>query len=81
MSRRKDQERFERLKEQNPDYVGFRGQNTAPARPASNLETVLCTVCQRKRNVPSHTLPEDRSTFVCLRCQDQEAGVTSTAVE
>ena len=69
------------MKTQNPDYVGFRGRNTAPARPDYNLESVLCSVCQRKRNVPSHTLPEDRSTYVCLRCQDQEAGVSSAAVE
>ena len=32
MSRRKDQERFVRLKEQNPDYVGFRGAGIITAK-------------------------------------------------
>ena len=70
MSRRKDAERFTRLKEQNPGYVGFRGANTAPARPAANLETVVCSVCNRKRNVDRNSLPADRSEYVCLACQD-----------
>jgi len=39
-------------------------------------ETVVCSVCNRKRNVDSDNLPEDVSTFVCLRCQaDAESGV------
>ena len=74
MSRRKDQERFARLKAQNPGYQGFRGPNTQTEKPADDLETVVCSVCNRKRNVASDSLPEDISTFVCLRCQE-DSGV------
>ena len=74
MSRRKDAERFRRLKAQNPDYVGFRGVHTAPARPVPVMESVTCSVCNRKRNADRNTLPEDRSRYVCVRCQaEQEA--------
>ncbi len=71
---RKDRERFLRLRESNPDYVGFRGSDTAatvqpPSQPAT--ETVVCSVCSRRRNVPSDSLPEDLSTFVCLSCQEE----------
>jgi hypothetical protein len=31
-------------------------------------------VCNRKRNVDSDSLPEDVSTFVCLRCQEDAEG-------
>ena len=72
MSRRKDRERFNRMKEQNPGYVGFRGAEASvvAATPPPVLESVVCSVCQRRRNVPIDTLPEDRAEFVCLRCQD-----------
>ena len=74
---RKDRERFLRLKETNPDYQGFRGADTvtAPAHPPAPVtESVTCSVCNRRRNVNVDTLPEDRSTYVCLRCQeDQQA--------
>ncbi len=73
MSRRKDQERFLRRKQQNPDYVGFRGQNTVIAKAPAALESVTCSVCSRKRNVPADTIPEDRDTFICARCQDASA--------
>ena len=72
MSRRKDRERYQGIKEQNPDYVGFRGADTAvaaPPPPPPALESVICSVCQRRRNVPVDTLPEDRAEYVCLRCQ------------
>jgi hypothetical protein len=35
--------------------------------------TVVCSVCQRKRNVASATLSEDISTFICLSCQENAA--------
>ena len=72
MSRRKDRERFLRIKEQNPGYMGFRGANAATEAPplAPVLETVVCSVCQRRRNVPVDTLPADRADYVCLRCQE-----------
>ena len=73
MSRRKDQERFLRLKQQNPDYVGFRGFSTANVRAQVALESVTCSVCNRKRNVPSDSLPEDRDSYICARCQESEA--------
>ena len=74
---RKDRERFLQLQEANPDYVGFRGRNTVTTRatpPA--METVVCSVCNRKRNVATDSLPEDVSTYVCLRCQDDSANDT-----
>ena len=71
---RKDRERFLQIQEANPDYVGFRGADTVVARAASPAtETVVCSVCNRKRNVPSDTIPEDRDSYVCTRCQESEA--------
>ena len=74
---RKDRERFQRLRDSNPEYVGYRGKETATAQtPLSETETVVCSVCNRKRNVDGDSLPEDVSTFVCLRCQeDAESSV------
>ena len=71
MSRRKDLERYLRLKEANPDYQGFRGAETA-SRKTESLETVVCSVCRRKRNVASDTVPADRDAYVCLSCQEAE---------
>ena len=73
---RKDRERFMRMKEANPDYQGFRGSATvmvAPTRSATATESVTCSVCNRRRNVNVENLPEDRSTYVCLRCQGEQA--------
>ena len=70
MSRRKDRERLARLKQQNPDYVGFRGADTVTEKAPPAMESVACSVCQRKRNVAADTLPTDRSSYVCLGCQD-----------
>jgi len=79
LSRRKDLERFQRAKAQNPNYAGFRGLKTQPEKPADVLETVVCTICNRKRNVAVSGLPDDRSSFVCLSCQDdQEAAVVAS---
>ena len=74
MSRRKDRERYLRLKEQNPEYLGFRGDGAAAvvAAPSPTVSAV-CSVCQRRRNVPEDSLPEDRDTFVCLQCQEKQA--------
>ncbi len=71
MSRRKDRERFLRLKQQNAGYQGFRG--AAPAAvsaPAPELLSVLCTVCRRKRNVPVESISGTGEDYVCIRCQD-----------
>ncbi len=71
---RKDRERFLQLQKENPDYVGFRGNNTVVTRtPPPTTETVVCSVCQRKRNVASDSLPEDVSSYVCLQCQEDAA--------
>jgi hypothetical protein len=70
---RKDRERYLRLKTENPDYGGFRGRETVTAPAAPVTETVVCSVCNRRRNVAADTIPEDRSTFVCLRCQKEQA--------
>ena len=72
MSRRKDMERYLLRKQQNQDYVGFRGGETMAAPVPVALESVVCSVCLRKRNVEVDTLPEDRSTFVCMNCQDTQ---------
>jgi hypothetical protein len=76
---RKDRERYLRLKNENPDYSGFRGRDTVTTRSAAVTETVVCSVCNRRRNVAADTLPEDRSTFVCLRCQEEQAEEVSAA--
>ncbi len=71
MSRRKDRERFLELKQQNPGYLGFRGNaSVAVAAPAPEFISVLCTVCQRKRNVPVESVSGAGEDFVCIRCQD-----------
>ena len=68
---RKDRERFQRLRDSNPAYVGYRGKETVTAQaPLPETATVVCSVCNRKRNVDSDSIPEDVSTFVCLRCQE-----------
>ena len=73
---RKDRERFQRLRESNPDYVGYRGSDTTAVQAQSKEpETValVCSVCNRRRNVASDSLPEDAGAFVCLRCQESPA--------
>lgn len=81
MSRRKDQERYQRLKEQKPGYVGFRGANTPPPKSSDALETVTCAVCNRKRNVAVDSLPDDRNSFVCLSCQEEQEAAVAAAPE
>ena len=76
MSRRKDRERLLRLQEQNPEYIGFRGANTVVEKSQPVLESVVCSVCERKRNVPGDTIPEDRSSFVCINCQEDQPSET-----
>ena len=71
MSRRKDRERFLQLKQQNPGYLGFRGNAPAAvAAPVPELTSMLCTVCQRKRNVPVESVSGVDEDFVCIRCQN-----------
>ena len=70
MSRRKDLERFEQRRRANPDYAGFRGDDTVVEKPPVPMESIVCSVCNRKRNVPNDTIPADRDSYVCLRCQE-----------
>lgn len=69
---RRDRERYLRLKNENPSYQGFRGLETVTTKAAPAMERVVCSVCARRRNVASDTLPEDRSTYVCLSCQEDQ---------
>ena len=39
----------------------------------AQLESVICSVCHRRRNVPADTLPADRDAFVCMQCQEGQA--------
>lgn len=81
MSRRKDRERYQHLKQQNPDYGGFRGVTSTPTKAPPAMESVVCSGCGRKRNVAVDTLPADRSSYLCLRCQEDRAraGVDTAA--
>jgi hypothetical protein len=74
LSRRKDRERYQRLKQQDPDYGGFRGAISTPTKAPPAMASVVCSGCGRKRNVPVDTLPADRSSYLCLSCQEEGAG-------
>ncbi len=67
---RKDRERYIQRKRENPDYQGFRGTEPIPVKAPPVTESVVCSVCNRRRNVNVESIPEDRSTFVCLRCRE-----------
>ncbi len=73
MSRKKDRGRYESMKRINPDYKGFRGHASEPDRSRNTpLEAVVCTSCGRKRNVPRGIALEQRDSYVCGRCADEE---------
>ncbi len=72
MSKRKDRERFMAMKRANPDYVGFRGHISAADRPGpSDVLSLTCSVCGRKRNVPAGEKVEDPTKYVCLSCREK----------
>ena len=72
MSRRKDRERFEAMKGLDPDYRGFRGHGGEPSRKGkAPLESLVCTVCDRKRNVPRGIALESGESFVCSTCVEE----------
>lgn len=80
MSRRKDRERYLRLKQQDAAYTGFRGLEVKAAPPSPPvLESVVCSVCHRKRNVPAASLPDDRDSYICLSCQEEGRGDSQVA--
>ena len=75
MSRKKDRERFTAMKQLNPDYMGFRGNS--PPEAVSNreaLQTVTCSECGRKRNVPTNVATEHSKDYVCATCQEESMG-------
>lgn len=81
MSRRKDREKFQELRRQNPDYKGFRGYENDPSRTGNTpLVAVNCSVCGKRRNVPVGIADEQGENYVCITCQGDgepaEAGST-----
>ena len=73
MSRRKDRDRYQEMKHLNPDYRGFRGNIPGSSASATPLETVVCSVCGRRRNVAVGIALEQGESYVCLRCREEEA--------
>jgi hypothetical protein len=72
MSRRKDRERFEAMKGLDPDYQGFRGHADEPSNQGkAPLESMVCTVCGRKRNVPRGVALDSGDGFVCATCIEE----------
>ena len=79
MSRRKDKERFLANRRQNPDYKGFRGYASDPARVGNTpLVPVTCTVCGKKRNVPVGIADEQGEGYVCMTCRDERETIEPT---
>ena len=77
MSRRKDRDRFDEMKRLDPDYRGFRGYGQEPTRAGNMpLETLTCSVCGRRRNVPAGIALEQRDKYVCLSCSEEAEGET-----
>lgn len=73
MGRRRDLERYEKMKRLNPDYKGFRGHQNEPDQPGKTpLESVTCRICGRKRNVAVGIALEQGSSYVCVRCSDED---------
>lgn len=71
MSRRKDKERFQRMKRLDAGYKGFRGHQEEPSVPPRIQEVVpvVCIMCGRKRNVAYGTsIPQEG--YICLTCKD-----------
>ena len=74
MSRRKDRERFLDKKHRYPEYVGFRGHNSEPDRRGQGqMQSVTCSVCGRRRNVPLGVALESGGEYVCMACQQAGA--------
>ena len=74
MGRRRDEQRFERMKRLNPDYKGFRGYDREPTRPGNTpLVAVTCSACSRKRNVPVGIAQAQGDAYVCVRCTEERA--------
>ena len=71
MGRRRDTQRYERMKRLNPDYRGFRGYANEPDKPGNTpLVAVTCSACGRKRNVAVGVAQEQGDGYVCVRCSE-----------
>jgi len=63
------------MKRLSPEYLGFRGHNLEPDMPEQvSLQSVTCTVCERKRNVPLGVAVEQEGQYVCQNCREEEKG-------
>ena len=72
MGRRKDRERIEAMRRLDPDYRGFRGPQREPDRPGVvPLVPAVCSLCQRKRNVPLGVARQYGEKYVCLACREK----------
>ena len=80
MSRKKDRERFLAMKQLNPNYQGFRGQGVDSATPDNvPLQSMTCSVCGKKRNVPTEVALEEGEGYVCLSCREEEAQASESS--
>jgi hypothetical protein len=79
MSRRKDRERFLAMKRLDPNYPGFRGYDKEPTKPGRvPLQSVTCTICGRKRNVPLGIALAEGERYVCLSCREEQGDQPSS---
>jgi len=73
------------MKQLNPDYPGFRGSSPPEAVSSREaLQTVTCSQCGRKRNVPTNVAAEHSEDYICATCQEEaveEASNEPTAGE
>ena len=62
------------MKAMDPAYVGFRGGEKEPSRPGNlKLVTAICSVCQRKRNVPEGVAVRAGEQYICASCAEKQA--------
>jgi len=72
VTRSKDRQRYNAMKRINPDYKGFRGFQLEPDRAGQTpLETITCSACGRKRNVPLGIAVEQAESYRCQRCHEE----------
>ncbi|MBI2935777.1 MAG: hypothetical protein HYY31_03075 [Chloroflexi bacterium] len=74
MSRRRDRDRIDVMRRLDPGYPGFRGPEKEPTRPGNLvLVSVVCSICQRKRNIPPGMVPQRTEEYVCLSCREKQS--------
>ena len=81
MSRRKDRERFQAMRDMDPDYRGFRGYGAEPSQGNVPLESVNCAVCGRTRNVPRGIAVEQRDSYICSNCLEKQDEETQDIIQ